>query len=73
MLMLLAFFLFTAGRSELADVRAEESGANYRRRTFHEQIPIARPVRQADGWVYDPQGRAWTKWEHGVAVQFVRV
>ena len=84
MLVLLAFFLFTTGRAELAAVRQEEQRRQYYARTGTDLdpragifgIPVARPVneplaRPADGWEYDGRRRVWVEWRDGYPVRVV--
>jgi len=82
--LVLAFFLFTAGRAELAAVRQEEDRRRYygpAAEDAHEatvfDVPIARPVneptaRPVDGWEYDPRRRVWVEWRDGYPVRVAR-
>jgi Zn-dependent protease len=84
MLVILAAFVFLAGRGELAAVRyrAEEERAERRWRRAYAtpwgDIPFARPVQPAaepepvDGWEFDPGNGMWTEWRGGRAVRRVR-
>jgi len=82
MLVVLAFFLFTAGRAELAAVRYEDERRRHYAGLRDEPevrvfgIPVARPVnespaRPADGWEYDARRRVWVEWRDGYPVRVV--
>jgi Zn-dependent protease len=84
MLMILAAFVFLAGRGELTAVRYREEEKRSERRwqrayaTSWDDIPVARPVRPTvepepvDGWEFDPTNGMWTEWRDGRAVRRVR-
>jgi Zn-dependent protease len=81
MLLVLAYFLYAAGRAELAAVRHEDERRRYydggtepRARIFG--IPVARQVHEqpagpSDGWEYDARRRVWVEWRDGHPVRVV--
>jgi Zn-dependent protease len=81
MLLVIAFFLFTAGRAELAAVRYEDEQRQYYTRTTEPQvrmfgIPVARPVDEpragpVNGWEYDARRRVWVEWRDGYPIRVV--
>lgn len=73
MLVILAFFLFMAGRAELAAVEMEARRGEHSARRSHDpwgepEIPVARP---ASGWEYDARQRVWVFWQNGRPVRVV--
>jgi Zn-dependent protease len=76
MFVLLAFFLYTTGRAELANVQGEEDDRAYYE-SVRRRVPTVRPAdvwrnEPADGWQYDPHYRAWVEWRNGRPVRMVQ-
>lgn len=74
-LAVLAVFLFLAGRAEADMVRREELRRQWREEMTKTwtwptavSIPVVPVARPADGWVWNPVNRTWTKWQNGVPV-----
>jgi Zn-dependent protease len=85
MLVILAAFVFLAGRGELAALRYQEEVRRAERR-WHQRsrgIPVAMPIDDipvvqpfdpvpVNGWDFDPVSRTWTEWRDGYPVRRVR-
>ncbi len=85
MLVVLAGFVFLAGRGELAALRYQGEVRRAERRWRHragdvpvatpaDSIPVAHPVEPVpvSGWEFDPVSRTWTEWRDGYPVRRVR-
>jgi len=73
MMIVLAAFLYMTGQAELQAVKAEESRRPRTQRTAFFETPVVVPASHTDGWVYDPQARQWTYWQHGRVLKRVDV
>jgi Zn-dependent protease len=81
MLIVLAGFVFLAGRGELAALRHQEEVRRWRRRAGRipvaypvDDVPVVHPVEPVpvNGWEFDPVTRMWTEWRDGYPVRRVR-
>ena len=85
MLVLVAAFVFLAGRGELAALRHQEEVRRAERRWRQrmsgaptaipaDDIPVVHPVEPVpvNGWEFDPVSRTWTEWRDGYPVRRVR-
>lgn len=85
MLVLVAGFVFLAGRGELAALRYQDEVRRAERRLRQRTrgvpvafpangIPVVHPVEPVpvNGWEFDPVSRTWTEWRDGYPVRRVR-
>lgn len=85
MLVVVAAFVFLAGRGELAALRYQEEARRAERRWRQrtrgvpvalplDGIPVVHPVEPVpvNGWEFDPVSRTWTEWRDGYPVRRVR-
>jgi Zn-dependent protease len=86
MLVLVAGFVFLAGRGELAALRHQEEVRRAQRRWWRQRtqcvpvafpvdgIPVVHPVEPVpvNGWEFDPVSRTWTEWRDGYPVRRVQ-
>ncbi|HET6576329.1 MAG TPA: M50 family metallopeptidase [Fimbriiglobus sp.] len=85
MLVILAGFVFLAGRGELAALRHQEEVRRAERRWRQRSggVPVAFPVDDSpvvhpvepvpvNGWEFDPVSRTWTEWRDGFPVRRVQ-
>lgn len=85
MLVLVAGFVFLAGRGELAALRYQDEVRRAERRLRQrtrgvpvafpaDGIPVVHPVEPVpvNGWEFDPVSRTWTEWRDGYPVRRVR-
>jgi Zn-dependent protease len=85
MLVLVAAFVFLAGRGELAALRYQDQVRRAERRWRQrvrgvpvafpaDDIPVVHPVEPVpvNGWEFDPVSRTWTEWRDGYPVRRVR-
>jgi Zn-dependent protease len=73
MLVILAFFLWMAGKAEADAVRYEDA---YTPRRRSDRVPVAYAIPTAntayvDGWEYDPARGMWVYWQRGQPVKAV--
>ncbi len=81
MLVILAGFIFLAGRGELAALRYQEEARQAQHR-WQERVgrpsyawPVdagTAPGVPVDGWEFDPVSRTWTEWRDGYPVRRVQ-